>query len=243
MLIINADDYGRSRAETDAAVACFEAGRITSATAMVFMDDSERAAEIAGSVAMDVGLHLNLSQIFTGSRVSPRLRESHERVVRFLTRNPYSVLLYNPALRRPFRHVYEAQLQEFTRLYGRRPSHLDGHQHRHLCANVLIDGIIPRNERVRRNFSFWPGEKSALNRSYRSLIDRFLARRYTVTDFFFSLNQCLQADRVSRVFDLSHRATVELMTHPLNSGEYDYLMSDTYAGALRQLETGTYSAL
>ena len=31
MLIINADDWGRSLAETDAALECYKAGRITSA--------------------------------------------------------------------------------------------------------------------------------------------------------------------------------------------------------------------
>ena len=45
MLIINADDWGRSVAETNAALRCYEEARITSASAMVFMADSERAAE------------------------------------------------------------------------------------------------------------------------------------------------------------------------------------------------------
>jgi YdjC-like protein len=49
MLIINADDWGRSRAETDNALTCHDEGRITSASAMVYMEDSERAAELAKS--------------------------------------------------------------------------------------------------------------------------------------------------------------------------------------------------
>jgi len=61
MLIINADDWGRSRTETDAALQCYEKGRITSASAMVFMEDSERAADIAKENQVDVGLHLNFS--------------------------------------------------------------------------------------------------------------------------------------------------------------------------------------
>jgi len=209
---------------------------------MVFMDDSERAAERANDVKMDVGLHLNLSQRFTSS-VPVRLRDCHDRVVGFLTSSKYSVLLYNPALRRQFRYVYDAQVEEFTRVYGRQPSHVDGHQHRHLCANVLIDRVIPPNERVRRSFSFWPGEKSAINRTYRRVVDRVLARRYRVTDFFFSLEHCLHTDGMARVFELSQRANVELMTHPRNGGEFTYLMSDRYLSALRGLRIGTYSAL
>ena len=55
MLIINADDFGRSVAETDAALRCYVAGRITSVSAMVFMADSERSAELAKENALAVG--------------------------------------------------------------------------------------------------------------------------------------------------------------------------------------------
>ena len=65
MLIINADDWGRSVAETDAALRCYKEGRITSVSAMVFMEDSERAAELAKENELDVGLHLNFTDKFT----------------------------------------------------------------------------------------------------------------------------------------------------------------------------------
>lgn len=243
LIIVNADDFGRSRAETDAALACYKQNRITSVTAMVFMEDSERAADLAKEAGLDVGLHLNLSQRFTAIPGGNLLQERHGRVVRFMTSSRYALLLYNPVLRREFHDVYRAQVEEFTRLYGSRPSHIDGHQHRHLCANVLLDDVIPAEERVRRNFSFWPHEKSFFNRGYRRLIDWILARRYRVTDFFFSLQECLQANQMARVFNLSQQATVELMTHPLRKAEYSYLMSDQYFAGLRGLTTGTYAAL
>ena len=44
----------------------------------------------------------------------------------------------------------------------------------HLCANLLLSDMIPAGIKMRRNFSFWPGEKSWLNRAYRALIDRWL---------------------------------------------------------------------
>jgi hypothetical protein len=47
LLIVNADDWGGSEATTDAILATFEAGRITSTSGMVHMPDSDRAAEIA----------------------------------------------------------------------------------------------------------------------------------------------------------------------------------------------------
>ena len=72
MLIINADDWGRSLAETDAALECYKAGRITSASAMVFMGDSERAAELAKENKLDVGLHLNFTDRFTANQYTER---------------------------------------------------------------------------------------------------------------------------------------------------------------------------
>ena len=70
MLIINADDWGRSRAETDAALRCYQGGRITSVSAMVFMADSERASELAKENELDMGLHLSFSEELTDVRSS-----------------------------------------------------------------------------------------------------------------------------------------------------------------------------
>ncbi len=243
MIIINADDWGRTCAETDAALFCYKEGRITSVTAMVFMEDSGRAADIAKDAGIDVGLHLNLSQRFTGEVQLGLLQKYHNRIVHYLTLNKYTFLFYNPVLRKQFRYVYQAQLEEFLRLYGRPPSHIDGHHHMHLCANILIDRIIPNNEKVRRNFFFWPGEKSFLNRMYRRIVDRWLDSRYFMTDYFFALPQILQTNRLMRVLELSKVTTVELMTHPANAKEYAFLMSDDYLAMLSKIENGTYSIL
>ncbi|HSS97246.1 MAG TPA: ChbG/HpnK family deacetylase, partial [Terriglobales bacterium] len=171
MLIINADDWGRSAPETDAALNCFQARRITTASAMVYMADSKRAAELAGESALNIGLHLNFSERFTAPECPDKLQRHHARVVRFLKGNKYGQVLYNPFLVNAFTYSFRAQWDEFLRLYGKPPAHVDGHHHMHLCANVLFSRLIPDGIRVRRNFSFWPGEKSWLNRFYRQAID------------------------------------------------------------------------
>jgi chitin disaccharide deacetylase len=243
MVIVNADDWGRSCIDTDAALTCFSAGRITSVSAMVFMEDSERAATIAKDAEIDVGLHLNLSQLFTGECRDRVLREYHERIVRFLTSNKYAVLLYNPFLRKHFRYVYHSQVEEFLRLYGKPPTHIDGHHHKHLCANMLLDNVIPAGEKVRRNFTFGTKEKSLINRTYRGVVDRWLACRYSLTDFFYALPHCFQAGRASGLVDLPDRAKVEIMTHPARADEYASLMSHEYFEMISKLEMGTYSSL
>jgi predicted glycoside hydrolase/deacetylase ChbG (UPF0249 family) len=65
LLIVNADDVGHDRAATDATLECVEAGRITSVSAMVHMEDSRRASEILGPADVGIGLHLNVSEGFT----------------------------------------------------------------------------------------------------------------------------------------------------------------------------------
>ncbi|CAM5798273.1 ChbG/HpnK family deacetylase [Rhizobacter fulvus] len=234
MLIVNADDLGRRPQDTDSALACHARGRIDSASAMVHMADSERAAGLARAADLRVGLHLNLSEPFTAD-VHPQLRASHARVCRFLRSSKYALLLYRPFLADDFARVVDAQFAEFQRLYGREPAHVDGHQHMHLCTNVLWQRLLPEGVRVRRSFSFAPGQKSALNRLYRALIDQTLARRHLLVDQFFSLSQQLSAARLDAVAALARDRDVELMAHPAWRLEYDYLMSDAFAALLQTL--------
>ena len=228
MLIINADDWGWSKETTDAALSCYTQGRITSVSAMVFMGDSERAAMLAAKHGIPTGLHLNFTQRFTNCAYPSSLQQHHECIRRFLKLGKYAVAFYNPLLRESFRIVYDAQYEEFHRVYGHSPSHIDGHQHMHLCANMLLDPLIPSGERVRRSFSFRPGERKFVNRAYRKFVDRRLAQRYRLTDFFFCLYDCLQRQQIARVIELSESANVEIMTHPIRSIEYRFLMGEEW---------------
>ena len=243
MLIINADDLGHSEAETDAALTCFHAGRISSASLMVFMPDSERAARLAQVSKLDVGLHLNFTEPFTASGCSSRLVAAQASLVRFLRGNRYAQLVYNPALRQQFAESYRAQTIEFARLFGAPPSHIDGHHHMHLCANLLFSRLVPANTKMRRNHSFGPGEKSGLNRLYRRAVDRWLARRYRLPDYFFDLGQVVQSQRLDRVLALAQTGTVEVMTHPIMAAESELLLSQAFSAALRALELGSYRRL
>jgi predicted glycoside hydrolase/deacetylase ChbG (UPF0249 family) len=241
MLIINADDWGRSIAETDAALTCYREGRITSVSAMVFMADSERAAELANAHGLDVGLHLNFSEPFTDDKCPRGLRHSHNRIVRFLKQHKYAQILYNPSLRKEFAYSYHTQSEEFLRLFGKTPSHIDGHHHMHLCANLLLSRIIPAGIRMRRTFSFFPGEKSLLNRIYRASIDRWLRRRYRLPDYLFDLTQSIREKNTARVMELARSSKVELMVHPIISTESDYLMGDQFRAMLDHLNTASYA--
>ena len=129
------------------------------------MGGSERAGKLAKDYQLDdVSLHLKLSEEFTDESFSKTLKETQGRIIRFLKRSKYAQLLYTPFLRETFASSYRAQVEEFMRLFEKLPSHINGHHHMHLCANLLLSKSIPGGMRLGRNFSFLAGEKGFLNR-------------------------------------------------------------------------------
>jgi len=243
MLIINADDWGGWESATDAALACFKRGRVTSVTAMMFMADSGRAAALAREAGMDVGLHLNFDTPFTSGACPEDVRRRHGSVCRWLRSGKYAQLIYNPFLSKHFHELYAAQVGEFEQLYGRRPSHVDGHHHMHLCANMLWGKVIQHNGRIRRNFSFRPGQKGFLNRAYRSWVDKHLMRRHRTTDHFFALSEYPHGEGIERIMDLAATTKVELMTHTEKTEEYNWLMSDHFLALTQPLDLRSYAQL
>jgi chitin disaccharide deacetylase len=243
-LIVNADDWGCDRNTTDRILDCRLRGALFSASAMVFMSDSERAAELARERGVDVGLHLNFTETFSGPIGYVHLAEHHARVADFLLRNRFSQVVYHPRLTSSFEYLVRAQLDEFRRIYGFAPERIDGHHHMHLCANVLYGKLLPEGTRVRRNFSFWPHEKGTVNRLYRHFIDSRLATRHVLADFLFSLPPLDPKARLQRIFAAARGAVVELETHPVNADEYAFL---TNGEMLRQtgdvLLPGGFAAL
>jgi chitin disaccharide deacetylase len=221
-LIVNADDWGRDRNTTDRIFDCVRARTVSASSHMVFMEDSPRAAEIARESGLDIGLHLNLSSPFTAPNIPGKLNEHHSKVVKYLRRHAMARVFYNPWLAESFEYVVKAQLEEFRRLYGSGPERIDGHHHLHLCANVQRAKLLPESTLARRNFSFQAGEKSWLNRSYRSGVDRKLAARHRVVDFLFLLPP-MEPNRLQRIFSLARSVPVEVETHPVNPDEFKFL--------------------
>jgi hypothetical protein len=223
VLIINADDWGRDRENTDRTLECAARGTVSSASAMVFMEDSERAAELARESGLDAGLHLNFTAPFSAPNCSAKLRESQSQLAHYLLRHRFAQAVFNPGLARRFEYVLAAQFDEFRRIYGADPRRVDGHHHMHLCANVLLGNLLPAGCVVRRNFSFRVGERSLGNRLYRGIGDYLLTKRHETTDFFFSLAPLQPVERLQWIFSLAREHSIELETHPVNPEEYRFL--------------------
>jgi chitin disaccharide deacetylase len=114
VLVVNADDFGRSRGVNRGVVRAHEEGIVTSATLMVRWPDAEEAAAYARRSSLSVGLHLDLGEWVyrdAGWQVTYEVlaRETPDAVGAEIAR----------------------QLERFERLVGGPPTHLDSHQHVH----------------------------------------------------------------------------------------------------------------
>jgi len=223
LLILNADDWGGERRNTERILECVLRRTVSSASGMVFMEDSERAAAIARERGIDVGLHINFTTPFSAKNCPAQLADRQNEVAAHLLRHRHACAVFHPWLVRSFEYVLKCQLEEYHRLYGAEPQRLDGHHHMHLSANVVLAGLLPQRTVVRRNYSFASGQKSLPNRLYRRFVDGMLARRHSLVDFFFSLAPIEPPDRLQQIFSLARGHVVEVMAHPADVQEYEFL--------------------
>jgi len=243
LLILNADDFGRSKLHTDRILSCFYEGRITSATCMVFMEDSIVAVQSARISNFNLGLHLNFDTPFTGYNVDPVISEALDRITTHFRLGRFYSSIFSFRLRRDFRTIVTSQIEEFRKIYGKNPYHFDGHHHFHLSANVVWDELIPMGMPVRRNFTFKKGEKSVFNILYRRFIDWKISQKHIVTDYFYSLDEILANGKIHEINQLSKTKNVEVMTHPVNDREYQFLMGDDFYKLTREAKCGTFNDL
>lgn len=243
LLIINADDWGRDAETTQRTLDCVSRNAVSAVSAMVFMADSVRAARISQENSIDTGLHLNLTTPFSGSNHSSRLAERQQGLISYLVSCRVSRVIYHPGLARAFEYVCKAQIEEFCRLYGKMPERIDGHHHMHLCSNVLFGGLLPADTIVRRNWTFRPGDKGAVNRLYRKAIDYVAAQRHQMADYLFALSPIEPIDRLRQVFSLAGQAVVEVEAHPVNPSEYHFLISDDFTRLTTGIRRRGFSAL
>ncbi|HEX3692043.1 MAG TPA: ChbG/HpnK family deacetylase [Solirubrobacteraceae bacterium] len=243
LLIVNADDFGGNRLANERIVECFAIGAITSATAMVYMDHSEQAAEMARERDLAVGLHLNLTQPFEADAVPEEVRRRQLRVSAHLARRRHRYM-FDPALFGEVRRCIEDQLRRFVEIFERQPTHLDGHNHGHLSPTALM--ALPRGVAVRTAES----EVGAgpIGKLVRTARHRLITRRQQTTDYFFAISR-LQPERLRSpagdepLLELARTATVEIMAHPDRDGDYRLLSSAAWLRTLEDLPTGSYARL
>jgi len=114
VLIVNADDFGRSPGVNRGVIQAHKHGVVTSATLMVRWPAAIEAAAYARRSSLSVGLHLDLGEW------EYRDGEWHTLYQVLATETADSVA-----------EELNCQLKQLERLIGRPPTHLDSHQHVH----------------------------------------------------------------------------------------------------------------
>lgn len=115
VLVVNADDFGQSRAVNEGILTAHRDGIVTSTSLMVrWPSAAEAAAAAAEFPALSIGLHVDLGEW--------RCDAGEWRAL-------YTVV--DPEDESRVRQEIHAQLEHFRALVGRDPTHLDSHQHVH----------------------------------------------------------------------------------------------------------------
>ncbi len=243
LLIVNADDFGGNRLATDRILECFAANAITSTSAMMYMSDSRRAAELWRASELPVGLHLNLTQTFEDPQTPQDVRARQARAIAYFASGRRRRFTYNPFVSTLIKACVADQLAHFRQLFDREPTHIDGHNHVHLSPTALL--ALPRGARVRGGEDPPSGKltaKTTLARTRQALI----ARRHVTTDHFFAIDRLRNSPSETDIKALLAPAdwsTVEVMTHPNRERDYAVLMSDAWRSALGGLTCGSFVQL
>ena len=125
-LIVNSDDYGLTKGVNYGIIEALQNGVLRSTTAMVNMPAIDHAVKLSKvNPELGVGLHLVLSAGYP-------LVKGHKTIVdekgHFLKG---SVLEKSEVDIEEVYREYKAQMEKFIELFGRKPTHIDGHHHTH----------------------------------------------------------------------------------------------------------------
>jgi chitin disaccharide deacetylase len=246
LLIVNADDLGLERPVSDSIVECFRSGAITSATALVWMRDSDRAAEIARREQIPTGLHLNLIEPYTAPDVPPRVAQTQRRVVERLGKGGLGAQLYHRAWSEDFGQCIRDQLLRFAELYGVPPTHIDGHRHMHLAMNALLSRALEPVRRCRRPVNRPSVESASYKRLARSALNLVVRLRFSTTDACFSVRSLhpeLGGSGLDETLARADRSSVELFVHPGYRDELPLLRSDAWRAWVATHRLGSFEDL
>lgn len=130
ILVVNADDFGRSAGVNEGVIQCHREGIVTSASLMVRWPHAADAAAYARRSSLGVGLHLDLGE-WAYRDGSWRAR--------------YEVL--PEVTGEAVADELSRQLDVFERLVGGPPDHLDSHQHLHRDEPVRAQ-VVAVGERL-----------------------------------------------------------------------------------------------
>lgn len=241
MLTVTADDWGLRPEVSDAILACWRAGAIDGASAMVEMEDSERAFALAAAERVPLGLHLNLTTPFTAAAAEPRRLRQRAAVAYFA--RPRRRLVFDPLARGRLDACVADQLDAFAAATGATPRHADGHQHIQTCPTVLASPALGRVGSLREAHALVAGQRSVPRRAYRGAVNFAIRRRFRSARFVSlrDLHPALGGVGLEVLERLAREGDVEVMTHPAWEDERELLLSPQWAELRAGLPGGPFA--
>lgn len=249
MIIVNADDFGKSTTTNRAIMQCFSEGVISSSTILANMPFFEEACEMIFAVRLEerIGIHLNITE---GQPLSDSIRQYS----RFCDRDG------NFRYGRSVRHIlsaverialakeFNAQIER-VRGRGLPITHADSHHHVHTDPAIFsVLGPVLRQQRI--HFV-----RLSLNAHRMPLVRRVLkfcfnawirSQGFHCTRYSGDLDSFVDARRLGR----TTRSSFEIMVHPdldSNSVVVDTVSMDRLMpklrGALENLVIRSYPLL
>lgn len=245
LLIVNADDLGWEPTMTDLTIEAFGAGRISSATWLAHMADSERAAEVARDHGLPTGLHLNLTDPYTGNDVPATDRDRHRDLCRHFAMGRTLHLrswTYDPRIQGEVEWALATQLERYHALFGGPPTHVDGHNHVHVCPNVARARSL-RGLKRRNAIYAWPATRTTMGLA-RAVRRAVTNPRELTTSYLFDIARLdRRPERLQTELGHARRTSVEVMAHPGFDHEHEALSSDSWRRTIGALPLGSYADL
>ncbi|MFB2832261.1 chitin disaccharide deacetylase [Aeromonas jandaei] len=133
LLIVNADDFGLSKALNYGVIETFVNGVVTSTTAMVNASAIEHAAELSANYPkLAIGMHFVLSY---GRPLSdmPGLVRENGKLGKWLWEQAETGILPLEEIQREL----ECQYSRFVEIFDRPPTHIDSHHHAHMIEQIF----------------------------------------------------------------------------------------------------------
>ncbi|MBP9478479.1 MAG: chitin disaccharide deacetylase [Sebaldella sp.] len=208
-LIINADDFGRTRGINYGIVECMKKGILTSTTIMMTMPYAEHAIELAKKEGIkSIGVHLTF--------IEKSLSQGKTLVDENGDFKKYPELMAEADVE----EIKKEMRMQIDKLisFGIKPTHLDGHHHAHLYSSKMVEAVFEMAReyklpvRVGNVRATRLGEEIILPDDIRTtniFEGNYYGERVNLTDFVEILDL------------LGDQEVVELMCHPA------FLCSDT----------------
>ena len=257
-LIITADDLGIDPRRDDGILLCFARGAITQASLMVRGRSAESGARAAKRIGLPVGLHLDLTETPPSappSEIASLLDGDGNKLGKHGLRQ---AVARGAVTREHVERETAAQIDDFVRLMGAKPAHVDGHQHVHtipqlagwLAPLLARHGVKSTRIPEQGSVDVASAEAAAFYRSVaedgRTSRAVFASSGIRSTDAFVGLDLmglASEKDKLARAVEAAEGGSIELMTHPgfMGEGIDDFNVSPAREHELRVLTSQPFA--